>query len=136
MSICVVESGGAISAAGLFVETRGIVEYHLSGADEAFADGEPTTLTIHFVQAWARNRGNSYRHLGAGVGGVQDSPLRFKSGFWALRRPFRTLRIVVLAREYARLVSGRDPSMDPGMLGGFFSLYREASAPFIQPSAP
>ena len=136
LSLCVVEFGGAVAAAGLFVETCGIVEYHLSGSDETFAHLGPTKLMIHFVRAWAKNRGNSRLQLGGGVGGAQDSLLQFKLGFSPLRRAFRTLRFVILEREYARLVAARNASLDPAVLAGFFPLYREASAAKIPASPP
>src|SRR5215203_2739994 len=129
MSLCVVEIGGAIAAAGLFVETCGIVEYHLSGSDEAFAHEGPSKLMMHFVRAWAKSRGNVWMHLGGGVGGTDDSLMHFKSGFSPLRRTYRTLADDDPEREYAQLVSAHDPSLDPTMADGFFPLYRAESRP-------
>jgi sugar O-acyltransferase (sialic acid O-acetyltransferase NeuD family) len=124
LHLCVVEKGDAIAAAGLFVETGGIVQYHLGGTDEAFARAEPTKLLLYFVSGWAKMRGNRHLHLGGGVGGADDSLLRFKAGFSPLRHPFRTWRAVIDEAEYRRLVNAHDPSVDPEMLGGFFPSYR------------
>jgi hypothetical protein len=124
LSLCVVEQDGTVAAAGLFVETNGIVQYHLGGTDEAFVRSEPSKLMVHFACDWARERGNRLLHLGGGVGGRPDSLFHYKAGFSPVRHPFRTLRAVIDAAEYRRLVSARDPSLDPGVPRGFFPAYR------------
>jgi hypothetical protein len=126
LHLCVVEKDGIIAAAGLFVETNGIVQYHLSGMNDAFRRVRPTKLMIHFVRSWAKERGDRYLHLGGGVGGADDSLLLFKAGFSSLRRPFWTWRAVINEAEYRRLVIAHDPSADPQMLEGFFPQYRAA----------
>jgi lipid II:glycine glycyltransferase (peptidoglycan interpeptide bridge formation enzyme) len=126
LHLCVVEKDGAIAAAGLFVETDGIVQYHLSGTDDAFRMVQPTKLMIHFVRGWAKDRGNLVLHLGGGVGGDSDSLLFFKSGFSSLRHTFATLRIVIDEGEYGRLLEARDPLIDPAVRSGYFPLYRQA----------
>jgi CelD/BcsL family acetyltransferase involved in cellulose biosynthesis len=124
LHLCVVEKDDAVAAAGLFVETGGIVQYHLGGTDEAFIRVEPSKLMIHYACGWAKERGNRHLHLGGGVGGANDSLLYFKAGFSPLRHPFYTLRVVIDEPEYRRLARARDPSVDPEMRGGFFPSYR------------
>jgi CelD/BcsL family acetyltransferase involved in cellulose biosynthesis len=124
--LCVVEKDHAVAAAGLFVETGGIVQYHLGGTDESFIGVEPSKLMFHFAINWAKERGDRHLHLGGGVGGAHDSLRYYKTGFSPLRHPFRTMRVVIDGPEYGRLVAARDPSMDPGNLGGFFPSYRSA----------
>lgn len=126
LHLCVVENAGTVAAAGLFVETDGIVQYHLSGTDSAASGVQPTKLMIHFVRTWARERGNVVLHLGGGVGGSADSLLQFKAGFSTLRHTFTTLRVVVDEQEYGRLVAARHPHLDPRTRSGFFPAYREA----------
>jgi len=126
LHLCVVEKGEAIAAAGLFVETGGIVQYHLMGTDDAFAQTRPAKLMLDFVRRWAKERGNHCMHLGGGVGGRDDSLLHFKLGFSPVRQPFYTLRIVIDEPEYTRLVVACDPLLDPEDLGGFFPAYRSA----------
>ena len=126
LHLCVVEKDGVVAAAGLFVETNGIVEYHLSGTGDAFRMVQPTKLMMHFVRGWAKDRGNEVLHLGGGVGGDSDSLLQFKVGFSPLRHTFATLRMVVDETEYGRMVAARDPLLDPGSRSGFFPLYRQA----------
>jgi lipid II:glycine glycyltransferase (peptidoglycan interpeptide bridge formation enzyme) len=125
LHLCVVEKDGAIAAAGLFVETDGLVQFHLSGTDDAFRMVQSTKLMLHFVRGWAKDRGNQVLHLGGGVGASNDSLLSFKGGFSPLRHPFATLRVVVDESDYRRLVAASDPDLDPGVRSGFFPLYRQ-----------
>jgi GNAT superfamily N-acetyltransferase len=123
--LCVVEKDGAVAAAGLFVETDGIVQYHLSGTSDAFRAVQPTKLMIHIVRGWAKARGSQVLHLGGGVGGQDDSLLLFKIGFSPLRHTFTTLRMVMDEQEYRRLVAARDARLDPDARTGYFPLYRQ-----------
>jgi hypothetical protein len=126
LHLCVVEKDGVIAAAGLFVETDGIVQFHLSGTDDAFRMVQSTKLMLHFVRAWAKDRANRVLHLGGGVGAGDDSLLLFKGGFSPLRHTFATLRMVIDETEYCRLVTAADPELDPQARSGFFPLYRQA----------
>ena len=126
LQLCVVEKDGAIGAAGMFVETNGVVQYHLSGSDDALHLVQPTKLMIHFARGWAKDRGNRVLHLGGGVGGDSDSLLWFKGGFSPDRHTFATLRMVIDERKYGRLVEAHDPRLDPGVRSGYFPLYRQA----------
>ncbi len=124
LHLCVVEADGAVAAAGLFVEASGIVQFHLSGSDDAFSRPGPTKLMLHFVEGWARGRGDQTLHLGGGVGGRSDSLFAFKSGFSPLRHPFRTMRLVIDEREYRRRVAAHDATLDPDDTRGYFPAYR------------
>jgi len=124
LTLWVVPYGDDIAAAGLFVETSGIVQYHLSGTDLRYTRDGPTKLLLHGVRVWAKDRGDIVFHLGGGVGAADDSLLHFKAGFSDQRLPFHTLRVVVDEAEYVRLVSEADPTLDPADRAGFFPLYR------------
>jgi hypothetical protein len=124
LKLAVIEIGGAIAGAGLFVETGSIVQYHLSGTDEAFMRERPTKLMLHFVRSWAKERGARWLHLGGGVGGIEDSLFKFKAGFSKERTPFYTLRITTDPDRYRALSKAKHPELDPSELGGFFPLYR------------
>jgi CelD/BcsL family acetyltransferase involved in cellulose biosynthesis len=124
LRLAVVEIDGTVAAAGLFVETGKIVQYHLSGTDEAFRHKQPTKLMLHFVRGWARERGATWLHLGGGVGGAEDSLFKFKAGFSKARTPFFTLRVVVNQAVYRALCRAKHPDADATELGGFFPLYR------------
>jgi len=122
--IGVVELDGVVAAAAMFVETCGIVQYHLSGTDERFATHAPTRLLHHFFIRWARERGDRWLHLGGGRGGANDSLMQYKAGFSSGRTPFYTLRVVLDEQAYARSVAARDPSLDASDRSGYFPLYR------------
>jgi CelD/BcsL family acetyltransferase involved in cellulose biosynthesis len=125
MRIAVVRVGNEVAAAGLFIEENGIVEYHLSGSDERFATFAPTKLLTHFMTNWARQRGNRWLHLGAGMGAPDDALLHFKSGFSPIHHRFRTLRMITRTVEYVRLALKHDPSVDPTRVDGYFPVYRK-----------
>lgn len=124
LHLAVVEDGSTVAAAGLFVVTNGLVEYHLMGSDEAYGRGEPAKLMVHFIATWSRQRGSHSFHLGGGVGGADDSLLHFKAGFSPRRHPYHTLRVVLDEEEYGNLAAARDPTLDPGDLTGYFPAYR------------
>jgi len=121
-----VDIGGEVASGGLFVETGDIVQYHLSGTNEAFLRERPTKLMLHFVRGWAKERGARVLHLGGGVGAARDSLFAFKAGFSSVRHAFHTLRMVVDERAYRQLAdaSRGETATDPSDLQGFFPAYR------------
>lgn len=122
--LCIVEAEQSIAVAGLFVETDGIVQYHLSGSDPAFAREGLTKLMFHQVRSWAKARGNEHFHLGGGVGAADDPLLHFKAGFSPLRRPFQTFRAILDERAYARNVQAHGGELGLPQRAGFFPAYR------------
>jgi len=124
LHLCVVDIEGEIAAAGLFTETCGIVQYHLSGSDPAFARQYPTKLMLHYVRGLMKERGDLVLHLGGGLQGATDSLFGFKAGFSNQRQPFRTWRVAVDPDRYAALVRATHPDADPADASGFFPLYR------------
>ena len=92
------------ACSALFVETNGIVQYHLSGVGEKYVQAHPTKMMLHQVCKWARERGNRYLHLGGGLGGRADSLFTFKTGFSRTTTPFQTWRMIVNPARYASLV--------------------------------
>jgi hypothetical protein len=129
LHLVVVQIGAEVAAAGLFVDTRGIVQYHLSGSDERFRRDGPTKLMIAEVGRWARERGDRWLHLGGGLGFSDDALFHFKAGFSKSRRPFHTLRVVLQDAEYERLVRAADFDAVPKASAGFFPAYRRSTAP-------
>ena len=124
LHLCVVELDGALAAAGLFTETCGIVQYHLSGSDPAFARQSPTKLMLHYIRGLMKERDNRVLHLGGGLQGAEDSLFRFKAGFSNQRQPFRTWRVVVDPDRYAALARATHPGTDPADASGFFPIHR------------
>jgi hypothetical protein len=123
LHLCVVEIDGSIACAGLFGETNGIVQYHLSGDDERTLKLSPSKFMIDHVRRWATERGAEVLHLGGGVGGTNDSLMFFKSGFSDCRRPFKTWRVVLDEHRYAELSAA---AVEPT---GFFPAYRRKVTP-------
>jgi hypothetical protein len=126
LSLWLVEKDGALACASLFTEVNGIVQYHLSASDAAFAKMEPSKLLINAVRLWAQGRGDTDLHLGGGVGGARDSLFFFKSGFSARHHPFRSWRVVIDEVLYAELTRSRIPDADVSNHVGFFPAYRQA----------
>jgi len=125
LSLWVVERDGLLACASLFTELNGIVQYHVSAGDPAFAQHEPSKLLINAVRLWAHGRGDTDLHLGGGVGAARDSLFFFKSGFSARHHPFRSWRVVIDERLYAELTRRRNPDADVSNHVGFFPAYRE-----------
>lgn len=124
LRLCVVNIDGDLAAGALFVETCGIVQFHLSATDPAFGREGLMKLIIHFVRSWGKARGNLELHLGGGVGAADDSLLRFKSGFSPRRFPFRTLRVIVDPVEYTRRVERPGFGAPAAEGSDFFPAYR------------
>ena len=118
----VVRIDGRVAAAALFTTISGLVQYHLSGTDEAFARERPTKLLLHHVRQWASRGGHRWLHLGGGLGGRADSLFRFKAGFSTLRRSFYTWRVVVDEPAYTQFSREKQPAIDPADLSGFAKL--------------
>ncbi len=123
LKVCVVEHDGRVWAAGLFVETNGIVQSHLSGDDGSHRSGGAKKLMYAQVRDWSKARGDRWFHLGGG----EPSPglMSFKSGFSRLRRPFTTLRVVLQPDAYARLTAAANPDADAADIHGYFPAYRQ-----------
>ncbi len=122
--LAVVTLDGEVAAAGLFVETRGLVQMHLTGHDDRFSAFQPMKLLFHHVREWTRQRGDRLLHLGGGRGGCDDSLYHFKAGFSPLRQPFCSLRMVTRDLEYRVLVTRAQKELNPADLSGSFPLYR------------
>lgn len=111
-------------AGGLFVETCGIVQSHLSADDGSFRRGGAKKLMYAGVREWARSRGDRWFHLGGGAAS-EPSLLSFKKGFSRDLRTFETLRVILHHEAYDRLVAATDTARDPTDATGFFPAYRE-----------
>jgi hypothetical protein len=102
--LLLVEAAGEVTAAALFFEHSGIVQYHLGGTRDRFLEAAPMKLLFHFARAWFKERGARVLHLGGGLGGKADALLHFKAGFSPLRARFHTWRIVAMRTAYDALV--------------------------------
>jgi lipid II:glycine glycyltransferase (peptidoglycan interpeptide bridge formation enzyme) len=115
----------SVAAAGLFTETGGIVEYHLSGTADEYRRLAPTKLMLDRAINWAQAAGNRILHLGGGVGSHDDALFQFKTGFSDLRTPFQTWRVICDHMRYAELTEGEGIFNAP--IDSFFPAYRTAA---------
>jgi hypothetical protein len=126
LHLCVVEQGGQVISAGLFTETCGMAQYHLSGTREDFLADHPLKTMIDFVRRRAQERGNRVLHLGGGRGGKEDSLFHFKKGFSKTLHPFFTWRAVLDRPAYHALVGRWEARAGAKADGpeGYFPAYR------------
>ena len=125
--VCVLSHAEEVAAAGLFLETDGIVQYHLGGTAEKYLALAPSKLMMDCVRCWAHDMSYGVLHLGGGVGGAEDSLFRFKAGFSAARAEFYTYRMVIDESKYEALSRAAQRARGPGPpgSGGFFPPYRD-----------
>ncbi|MBS3909312.1 MAG: GNAT family N-acetyltransferase [Actinobacteria bacterium] len=125
LHLCAVLSpAGDVAAAGLFVVTNKIVQFHLSGTADGYLKQAPAKMMLDHVWRWAKEAGNEVFHLGGGVGGNDDSLFKFKAGFSDCRADFYTYRMVLDKQKYGMLMnehaeefadsSNGDPHFFPG----------------------
>ena len=126
---------GAVAAAGLFTDWRGLVEWYLVGTDADYAPLSPAKALVDFALEWAVGRGASVLHIGGGRGGAHDSLLWFKSRFSPHRHAFQTGRWVLDPVTTADLSEARRAALEPGtrLDPGFFPEYR---APIVEQVVP
>ena len=101
---CIIKSGPTILAASIFFECGGIIQLHLGGTRTEFLSTSPFNMILYDMIHWAKSRGNRWLHLGGGVGGEDDSLLRFKAGFSPTRFHFQTARLIINEVKYRQLV--------------------------------
>jgi hypothetical protein len=127
---CILSREGHLVAGGIFIETAGLVHYHLSATATEYMHLAPNKLIITFLRTWAQKRLNKVLHLGGGLGGKYDSLFHFKAGFSKARADFYSYRLIVDQHKYESLsrlaetlagVAGSGPST-------FFPAYRRSKS--------
>jgi hypothetical protein len=126
----IVELDGEVICASLFFESCGIVQAHLGGTRTEFLKYSPFNLLLHDMRLWAKERGNTFLHIGGGVGGSKDDKLyTFKSGFSRQRHRFMTARYILDPEQYHHLVTlraqGLGLSSTQLLETDFFPAYRQ-----------
>jgi hypothetical protein len=111
--ISVLTADGEVVSAALNTTCGGIVHGHLNGSSAAHRQVAPAKLIFDAGWRWAKAQGDHTLNLGGGLGGRDDSLMRFKRGFATATRPFRTVRVVCNEPVYqaacaAAGVSGED----------------------------
>lgn len=115
-------------AAGLFIRTGRIVQYHLSGSSALGLKYAGSKLVIDAARRWGAAAGAQVLHLGGGVGSQEDSLFHFKSGFSHLRHDFMVWKKILRPDIYRELVRVRAEQYPDGEWEfadeGFFPAYR------------
>lgn len=132
---CVLSQTGQVIAGGIFVETEGLVQYHLSATATEYLRYGPNKLIIPFMRNWARQRSNKILHLGGGVGGQCDSLFHFKAGFSDARADFYTYRMMVNPPQYEALSRVLEAQVGFGdsTTSTYFPAYRRLSGSAAPP---
>lgn len=112
VSCCVAEKDREMASACIFLECGDIVQAHLGGTRTKYLTRSPFHLVLYEAALWAKSRGNSYLHLGGGVGGANDKLFHFKAGFSRLRFRFFTLRLITNEARHHQLVGLRAASLN------------------------
>jgi hypothetical protein len=135
LHLLVTRAAGAVSAAGLFTEYRGIVEWYLVGTSDAYRKVSPSKVLIDDAIVWARQRGDTVLHFGGGRGGREDSLLWFKSRFSRRRHDFHIGRWILDPAAYSELLTARradvagQGQLDPGFFPGYRAPLRRDLVP-------
>lgn len=120
--LCLHNDTQEIMAGAIFIKKDDIVQYHLSGLNEAYLNLNPIKLIINEERIRSTNEGFKYFNLGGGRGNKEDSLFSFKSKFSKKHKTFRTWKYVANKNAYnilARKHCGADyQSID------FFPAYR------------
>jgi hypothetical protein len=115
----------SVAAAGLFTETEGIVEFHLSSTAQEYRHLAPAKLMLDCAINWAKAAGNRVLHLGGGVGSRKDSLFQFKAGFSNLRSDFETWQVICDQKRYDELTE--HAGLCSALIHRFFPAYRASS---------
>ncbi|WP_299100160.1 peptidoglycan bridge formation glycyltransferase FemA/FemB family protein [uncultured Winogradskyella sp.] len=108
---------GEFIAGSMFVKTKNIVQYHLSGTRTEHLRLKPSKLFLDEMRLQATEQGYKVFNLGGGLGSEQDSLFEFKASFSKDFRTFKVWKYIVNQKVYDELSQGK-PDSD------FFPKYR------------
>ena len=77
-------------AGSMFVKTKNIVQFHLSGTRTEFLRLKPSKLFLDEMRLQATEQGYTFFNLGGGLGSEHDSLFEFKASF---SKDFRTFKV-------------------------------------------
>jgi lipid II:glycine glycyltransferase (peptidoglycan interpeptide bridge formation enzyme) len=90
-------------AGSMFVKTKDIVQFHLSGTRTDYLRLKPSKLFLDEMRVQAHNQGYKIFNLGGGLGGEKDSLFEFKASFSKDFRTFKIWKYVVNEELYNEL---------------------------------
>ena len=109
---------GELAAAALIVDEGDTLYYHLGASDPGHARRASMKVLLSRIIEHHADRTWKQLILGGGLGGGDDTLLRFKRGFSSLERRVFGVRVVCDLNRYRELCGGTDQSQ------GYFPAYR------------
>lgn len=113
-----------IAAALMIVIHGDIAQAHLTGIDERFREYSPLKLLLHESAIIASKLGAKVFHLGAGLGGAEDSLFKFKAQYSNCRHNFVLGRWVLDDNQYLKLNEANAAKSEGSTTSDFFPRYR------------
>lgn len=111
------ETGEAM-AGSMFVKTKNIVQFHLSGTKTKYLNVAPANVFLDEMRLKATEEGYTIFNLGGGLGSKEDSLFNFKASFSKDFREFKVWKYIVNPEIYNSLITKE--KLDPN----FFPAYR------------
>jgi hypothetical protein len=102
------EKDGVLISASLFLVTGKIIQYHLSGTPDMYLKYSGAKVILDEIRRWGADKGYKWLHLGGGLGSMEDSLFRFKSGFSKFRFPFEIVKAILEPQIYNQLVDQKN----------------------------
>ncbi len=102
--LCIHKDTHDVIAGALFMEKKGIVQYHLSGLKDQHSDLNAIKLIIDEIATQSSQEGFNYLNLGGGRGSDEDSLFQFKLSFSKHLKEFKIWKYVVDEDVYRTLV--------------------------------
>ena len=109
-----------IIAGSMFVKTKGMVQFHLSGTRTDYLRLRPSKLFLDEMRVEATEENFDYFNLGGGLGSKEDSLFEFKSSFSKDFRNFEVWKLIVNQEVY----DGLSTKYNPSNTNDYFPLYR------------
>jgi hypothetical protein len=109
---------GELAAAALIIDEGDTLYYHLGASHPVHARHASMKVLLSRIIEHHADRHWRQLILGGGVGGQEDSLLRFKRGFSSIERRVFGVRIICDLERYRSLCGAVDPA------GGYFPAYR------------
>ena len=105
IKLFVAEKDGMLISASLFLVTGKIIQYHLSGTPYKYLSYSGAKVILDEVRKWGASQGYKWLHLGGGLGSMEDSLFRFKSGFSKTKFSFEIIKGIIEPQIYNKLVA-------------------------------
>jgi len=118
--IAIDKESNKIMAGALFMKSKNIIQYHLSGTKTEFLKQGPNKLIIDEMRILGSQQKYSILNLGGGVGSTNDSLMRFKESFSKTKKSFYIFKKILNKEIYNVLC--KEVPME--LRNGFFPQYR------------